>query len=345
MRAIRVALALLALRCAALAAAAGHAEQGIEAFRQGRYSVALRELKEAARETPGDAKVITFLALSEAATGGCRTALPALDRAARGTEAALARLAGLAAAKCHVTAGEWPGAMAAIDALRARFPGDADVLYTAAKAYMKAFNDVTFEMYQKTAASYRVHELSAEIFETQNRFPEAIAEYRKAIEANPAAPDLHYRLGRAMLMAGHGAENLEGARNEFEAELKLSPEDSASEFQIGQILLAEGKKTEAPAYFEKALAMSPDFPEARVALAKTRTEAGRPAEAIPLLERAVSLDARNEPAHYALMIAYRDAGRKQDAAREQQALDKLRGGSGEEFNNFLKKLGEKPPQP
>ncbi len=345
MRATRVALALLAMRCAALASATSHADQGMEAFRQGRYSVALAELKQAAREAPGDAKVTTFLALSQAATGECRMALPALERAASGEDAALARLAGLAAAKCHVTAGEWPGAMAAIAALRTRFPGDADVLYTAAKAYMKAFNDATFEMYQKTASSYRVHELSAEIFEIQNRFSEAIAEYRKAIEANPAAPDLHYRLGRAMLMAGHGTEDLERARNEFEAELKLSPEDSASEFQIGQILLAEGKKTEAPAYFEKALAMSPDFPEAMVALAKTRIEAGRAAEAIPLLERAVSLDERSEPAHYTLMIAYRDAGRKQDAAREQQKLDKLRGGQGEEFNNFLKKLGEKPPQP
>lgn len=343
MRGIRAAAAL-ALVPAALWAES-HADQGMEAFQQGRYSVALREFREAARELPSDRRVAAFLAMSEAATGACSTALPALDRAAEAAEAEVARLAGLAAARCRINAGEFPAAMSAIASLRARFPGDADVLYTAAKAYMKAFNDATFEMYQKTASSYRVHELSAEIFETQNRYPEAIAEYRKAIEANPSAPDLHFRLGRALLMAGHGDENLESARGEFEAELKLSPEDSASEFQIGQILLAEGRKAEAPARFERALALSPDFPEAMIALARTRVEAGRPAEAIPLLEHAVRLDPRSEPAHYALMIAYRDAGRKQDAAREQGELDKLRGRPADEFNNFLKKLGEKPQQP
>ncbi len=68
---------------------------------------------------------------------------------------------------------------------------------------MKAFNDSTLAMFQRTPASYRVHELSAEIFEVQSRYDEAVAEYQKAIDMNPQAPDLHFRLGRAILLAGH----------------------------------------------------------------------------------------------------------------------------------------------
>jgi len=60
-----------------------------------------------------------------------------------------------------------------------RFPADADVLYEAAKLHMKAWNDVVFQMFQKTPASYRVNQVSAEIFEVQGRYAEAAAEYRK----------------------------------------------------------------------------------------------------------------------------------------------------------------------
>ena len=65
---------------------------------------------------------------------------------------------------------------------------NADVLYLKAKLHMKAFNDSTLAMFQRTPASYRVHELSAEIFEVQSRYDEAVAEYQKAIDMNPERP-------------------------------------------------------------------------------------------------------------------------------------------------------------
>ena len=41
-----------------------------------------------------------------------------------------------------------------------------------------------FLMFQKTPASFRVNQLSAEIFEIQGKYSEAVAEFRKAIEKN-----------------------------------------------------------------------------------------------------------------------------------------------------------------
>ena len=52
----------------------------------------------------------------------------------------------------------------------------------------------------------------------------------KAIEKNPAALNLHYRLGRALLLQSHEPENLELARKEFEAELALNPGDAVAHF-------------------------------------------------------------------------------------------------------------------
>jgi tetratricopeptide (TPR) repeat protein len=101
---------------------------------------------------------------------------------------------------------------------------------------MKAWNDVVFRMYQKTPASFRVNQLSGEIFEIQGRFQDAAAEYRKAIRKNPAALNLHFRLGRALLLQSHDPANLREARKEFESELALNPSDAVAEFQVGQIL-------------------------------------------------------------------------------------------------------------
>jgi len=227
--------------------------------------------------------------------------------------------------------------------LQKQFPADADVLYEAARLHMKAWNDVVFRMFQKTPASYRVNQISAEIFEIQGRYPEAIGEYRKAIEKSPAAINLHFRLGRALLMQSHSPEALTAARKEFEDELRLNPSDAVADYEIGQILLIENKSQDAALWFERAVAASPDFVEALLAVAKIRAEAKRPADAIQLLERAVRLQPANEAAHYNLMLAYRNAGRSADALREKAEIDKLQRPPEGEFTEFLKKLGEKAP--
>jgi tetratricopeptide (TPR) repeat protein len=187
-----------------------------------------------------------------------------------------------------------------------------------------------------------VDQLSAQVFETQGKYPEAIAEYRKAIAKNPKAIDLHYRLGRALLQQSHDPAVLDQARAEFEAELKLNPADAVAEYQVAQILATEQKKPEAAAHFERAAELRPDFPEALIAVAKLRSDAKRYAEAAALLERAIKIQPRNETAHYNLMLAYRNAGRTADAQREKSELDRLQKPPEGEFTDFLKKLGDKP---
>ena len=199
-------------------------------------------------------------------------------------------------------------------------------------------------MYQKTPGSFRVNQLSGEIFETQARYQEAAAEYRKAIQKNPTALNLHFRLGRALLLQSHEPANLQQARQEFEAELALNPSDAVAEYEVGQILQTEQNPSLAAARFEKAVSLDPAFAEALVALAKTKSDAKKYDEAIPLLERAVKLQPASESAHYSLMIAYRNAGRMEDAAREKTVFDKLNRLPEGEFTEFLKKLRDKAPK-
>jgi len=319
---------------------------GLTAYRDGHYSLALKRLKEASDADPANRRARVYLALTQAATGDCGAALGELNRAASQPEdGTLARLAGLAASKCEVNAGKTAAALALLENLEKRYPKDADILYAIAKLHMKAFNDATLTMFQRAPASYRVHELSAEIFEVENRYPEAVGEYRKAIAQNPQAPDLHFRLGRALLLASHDAAALDAAKAEFEAELRLNPEDAACEFQLAQIAQAQNRADDARQHFSRALELSPDFADALVALGKIESKMKQFSQAIGHLERATALQPANENAHYALMLAYRDAGETAKAKAEKATLDKLQRPAEGEFTEFLKKLGEKPPEP
>lgn len=308
---------------------------GIAAFHRGDYKAARLNLE----RTPNDPQARLFLALVKAATGECEAAAPDLAKAFSSGENR--RLAGLALAQCHVTAKRFTEAGAVIAQLEKEFPADADVLYVSADYHMKAWNDAIYRMYQKAPSSFRVDQLSAEVFETQGKYTEAIAEYRKAIAKNPKAINLHYRLGRALLQQSHDPSVLNQARKEFEAELSLNPSDAVAEYQVGQILTAEQKKPEAAAHLERAAELRPDFPEALIAVAKLRSDAKRYPDAIALLERTVKLQPRNETAHYNLMMAYRNAGRAADAQREKAELDKLQKPPEGEFTDFLKRLGDK----
>jgi tetratricopeptide (TPR) repeat protein len=326
---------VLASFAAILCAQTNPLADGIAAFNRGDYKAARLNLERAL----SNPQARLFLALTRAATGECEGAVP--DLAKGFSSGDNRRLAGLALAQCHIAAKRFAEAGPIVAQLEKEFPTDADVLYVAANYHMKAWNDAIYRMYQKAPSSYRVDQLSAEVFETQGKYTEAIAEYRKAIAKNPKAINLHYLLGRALLQQSHNPAALDQARKEFEAELSLNPSDAVAEYQLGQILTARQQKPEAAAHFERAAELRPDFPEALIAVAKLRSDAKRYSDAIALLERAVKLQPRNETAHYNLMMAYRNAGRAADAHREKAELDKLQKPPEGEFTDFLKRLGDK----
>lgn len=318
--------------------------KGILEFHQGKYAEAKETLERAlAREDDHTARV--FLSLARAATGGCETARADLNAFfADQPPSDLHRLAGLALARCDLAGERTREASQTLSRLARAYPADEDVLFQTAKLHLKGWNDAVAEMFQRTPASFRVNQISAEIFEIQGRYAEAIGEYRKAIEKQPRALDLHFRLGRAILMESHSPKALDGAAREFQEELRLNPADAVAEYQLGQIAIAQQKTEEAAARLERAVAWKPDFSEALLSLGKLRLDAQRPADAIPLLERAARLRPESEAAHYSLMIAYRNAGRTEDALREKAVLERLQKPPEGEFTEFLKRLGEKPKQ-
>lgn len=312
-------------------------EEGLRLFGGGDYS-ASRELFGAS----SDDRAPALAAVVDAALGGCEEALPRLAAAAAHPDPATARLAGLAAARCSIAGKRFDDALRMLAALQAAHANDPDILYETARLHLKGWNEAVAEIFEAAPASFRVNQLSAEIFEIQGRYDEAIREYRKALEKAPGTLNLHYRLGRALLMRSHDPQALDDALAEFQAELQLNPNDAVAEFQVGQILQVQGQLAAALPHFERAVALDGGFPEALVALGKEYARTERFPEAVDLLERALELQPASEPTHYALMLAYRNAGRRTDAERIQEALERLRSPAEGEFSDFLKRIGEAP---
>lgn len=323
-----------------LAAAFGLAAQqpeaaALAAFERGDYLAA-----EQALEGLSSPRAKAVLALTQAATHRCEEAAPALQ--VRYQDPKLRRLTGLAHVRCLVAGLRFADAVQALASLESEFSSDPDVLYETARLHLKAWNGAVERMFEKTPASFRVNQLSAEIFEIQGRLAEAVAEYRKAIAKSPKTLNLHYRLGRALLLESHEPEALEQARAEFEAELELNPRDAVAHYQVAQILQVQQQQDAAAERLEKAIELDPDFAEALTALARYRSRTQDHAAAVSLLERAVELQPAAESSWYALMVAYRNAGRREDAVAAKQKLDELQQSPDGEFSDFLRRIGEAP---
>ena len=327
----------LLLVLTAVAAGQSPEEAGVRLFREGRFVEAEQAL--GGVSTP---RGKTFLALTQAATQRCVEARPQLERSFAGSHAELRRLSGLALARCAIAEQRFDAATPPLYSLREQFPDDPDVLYEVARLHLKAWDGAVETMFERAPQSFRVNQLSAEIFELQGRFDEAVAEYRKAIEKAPRSLNLHYRLGRALLMRSHEPEALAEARREFEAELALNPRDAVAEYQVAQILDVEQKPAEAKRCLERAVELDPGFAEALVALARARMRDKENDAAVELLERAVEIQPESEAALYSLMLAYRNAGRRDDALETKKRLDALEQAPEGEFNQFLERIGEQP---
>jgi predicted Zn-dependent protease len=161
-----------------------------------------------------------------------------------------------------------------------------------------------------------VVQLNAENFEKHGEIPKAIAEYRILLQRSPDMPGIHYRIGGLLMVRGRSAAALSEAQKEFEAELKLNPQNASAEYYLGELAAQQNHPAEAIADYKRAVAIYPAFADALAKLGRALLDAGSTAEAIAPLEKSVSLTPENPAFHLALATAYQRTGRKADAARE-----------------------------
>lgn len=254
--------------------------------------------------------------------GRCSEALPLLKKSFAGMLSKdQKKSVGLAGVKCAMSLNKPEQAIDFIRVLTAQFPDDPEVLYQAVHIYSDLSMRASQDLFHKAQNSYQVRLLNAEALETQGRWNEAADEYRVILLQNPNIPGMHYRLGRLLLSMPDAPSTVrDEARKEFEAEVKINPNNAGAQFVLGELARQAGENTIAVDHFSKATKNDPLFIDAFIGLGRAFIAEKKFAEAVPPLETAAKQQPDNPQPHYQLSIAYARLGRKEDSERAATAF-------------------------
>lgn len=273
--------------------------------------------------------------LELAEKGDCREALPTLRKSlARITDRDLKFEAGMTAARCGMGLNDMSAVAEAVAFLNREFPHDPRVLYVTTHYFSELANRAAQDLAASAPQAKEAMELEAEAYESQGKWDEAAKEYQSILDKDPSVPGIHYRLGRIILSRPQTATSIEDAKKEFEAELKLHPEDASSEFMLGDIARQGQQWNEAIDHFSRATKLDAGFLEAYLGLGIALNASQKYSEAVTPLEKYVKAEPSDPAGHYQLAISYGRAGRQQDAAREMALQQETQ-----------KAQGSQPPQP
>src|SRR5712692_7111549 len=305
--------------------AEAHANLGVIAFTQAQYQEAARDFRAALKLQPSLWNAQAFLGMCELRVGHTSEARPLLESSFKHLEEAKLRTqVGIDLIRIHQEAKNLDQAAEVLRVLERAGPNDPNILYLAYRIHADLAARALAALGQAAPDSARMHQILAETLESQDDFSRAIAQYRKALEADPRLPGIHLALARAILGNSHEEPARQEAEKEFAAELAADPTDANSEYELGEIYSWRSKPQQALQHYLRARELRPDFVDAEIALGKVLTTLDQPGAAIPHLRQAVRLDPQNEVAHYRLAQAYRKLGRAEDVDREMAAFQKLR---------------------
>ena len=274
-------------------------------------------------------------AIQLALEGKCAEAMPLLPQVLPdATPKELKRKVGKAGVRCSMLLNQQANAGRFLTELQQTFPHDPDILFLAVHVYsdLAALNSQS--LMATAPDSPEVIQLNAENFAKQGDPQKAIAEYRVLLQREPGMPGIHYRIGGLILSQPATATSAEEAGKEFEAELKIFPQNAGAEYYLGELARQADKLPEAIQRYSRSAELYPSFAEAHFGLGRCLLDSGKASEAVAPLETAAKLAPDNPTIHFTLANAYQRLGRREEAARE-FALQK---GASEKINQNTKAL-------
>ncbi len=161
---------------------------------------------------------------------------------------------------------------------------------------------------------------AGDVYTQVDDYEDALRCFRKAIELDPSMDRAHHFAGVALIRLGRPSE----AIPELEAELKLSPNDPDTQYNLAYALLETSQKDQALAILQSLTAAHPDHAQAQYELGKELLNSGDKNQAIQHLEVAARLEPNTDYIHYQLQAAYRKAGRTSEADKEMQVYREIK---------------------
>jgi tetratricopeptide (TPR) repeat protein len=169
-------------------------------------------------------------------------------------------------------------------------------------------------------------------------YPEAIADLTNAAEINPNLPDVYSYLGQAQMASG----DMRAARDAFEKELAVNPNDFESNVHLAVLLKQDGNYQRAHQLLNRSLLVRPNDPGALYQVGATYFAAGDMNRALSSLEDVLKQYPQFLEAHVSLAQVYYRLRRKEDGDREREIVQKLKA---EQDAQLQKAKGEAQQRP
>jgi tetratricopeptide (TPR) repeat protein len=175
-----------------------------------------------------------------------------------------------------------------------------------------------------------IHVLFGRAYREGDFLDEAVAELKKAISKDSKTKMAHYLLAMAYLERD-GDSGFVEAVPEFDAELKINPQDARTHYMEGYIALKRHNAKLAESELTRAAELDPGNPDPLISLGQLYTDSNRLPEAEKAFRRAILLTkdpTRNgyqiNRAHYSLGRILLQTGREDEGKRELQISAELR---------------------
>ena len=216
--------------------------------------------------------------------------------------------------------GDFEAAAGHLEKLAKREPQNQQVWYLLGRTYMQLSEQALGKVNQIDPDSVWAHEISAELMESMKNYDGAIVEWKKAVEAGPRQPGVHFKLGDLYW----SLSQWDNATEQFQQEFTIDPGNCMVQFKLGDILVRKSvEPEEALSKIDKALVTCPNLNEARADRGRLLLSLHREREAAAELEAVEKVDPSDPSPHFLLAQAYRALGRSQDAQAQMKSFSEL----------------------
>jgi tetratricopeptide (TPR) repeat protein len=297
---------------------------------EGRLPAARDAFRDASVSAVETRSALRSLAVTQLAIGEAASAVDVLTQLVgrRPGDAQVRRLL----AQALVANGQPKQAVQELEEARAAAPDDPELAFALATGYLRLKKvDAAERLFAEIAARRPIaatHVLIGRTYRDVGEYERARTELRAALKLDPRARRAHYYLG--MVAVAEGMSRLDEAIAEFQAEVKLAPQDAPANLELGMALVEARRHEEALPALEIALRSGPPQALALYYLGRCQLALDRRAEAVASLRRALELapgqgagDAQIRLIHNQLGTALREVGATDEAASHFAEAERL----------------------
>ena len=222
--------------------------------------------------------------------------------------------------------GRFADALPRLEATRRWAPENLELGYALGQAYIQTqraaeARRVFASVYGVEPDSAAAHLLAAQMMIRLQMESQAEVELAAGLKKDARMPNANFLLGQIALFRGR----LDDAVALTERELAVNPGNAMALSQLGDAYVRLGRWDPAISALQRSIWLNPYYSAPYILLGRAYVKKGQPSMAEGMFRRAIEYDPNNRTAHYLLGQLLQQAGRVEEAKREFETAERLKG--------------------